>query len=327
MATFAPQTSGGPVEVSTADAIAMAAHGVLADTHGPLIRLDRSINASLLGTEPVVAIGADVIIDTDAELRQVVATVKAAPIASVALATLLRTTVGAPLATRFALESATYSTLQAGPEFAAWAQNRTAHSSRDTASAESELAVLVERLDNSAPGALHLPSTLTVTLNRPHHGNAIDNAVRDLLVLALTIAVLDKSIGHIELRGNGANFCTGGDLDTFATLNNPAEAHAIRLQRSPARQLAALGSRVHAFVHGKCVGSGVELAAFANSVSAAPNTTFGLPELSLGLVPGAGGTISIVDRIGAQRTAWMLFTQRSIDTSTALAWGLIDRVI
>jgi enoyl-CoA hydratase/carnithine racemase len=78
--------------------------------------------------------------------------------------------------------------------------------------------------------------------------------------------------------------------------------------------------------HGACVGAGVELAAFAGHVKATPDAFFQLPEVSMGLIPGAGGTVSITRRIGRQRTAWMALTGGRVDAATALEWGLIDDI-
>ncbi|CAB4833716.1 unannotated protein [freshwater metagenome] len=79
-------------------------------------------------------------------------------------------------------------------------------------------------------------------------------------------------------------------------------------------------------MHGACVGSGIELAAFASRVVAAPDAFFALPEGAMGLIPGAGGTVSIARRINKQRTAWLALSNQSIDAETALAWGLIDAI-
>ncbi len=308
-------------QISADEAISLAARGALADTYGTLLQLDRQIDPALLGPEPVVAIGADVLADDAETLQQIFATVHSSPNASAASCVLLRTTQSLDVAGRFALESATYSALQAGPEFARWRANRvrrepTQASNPPHESDAPEASVLTDRRGD----------VLHIQLNRPDHGNAVDVFLRDQLTEALSIALVDQSITSIQLTGSGPNFCTGGDLDVFDTFNSPGEAHIVRLQRSPARMLANTGTLTHAFVHGKCIGSGIELAAFAARVTATPDATFGLPELALGLVPGAGGTISIVDRIGTQRTAWLLLTQQRIDTQTALEWGLIDAV-
>jgi enoyl-CoA hydratase/carnithine racemase len=68
------------------------------------------------------------------------------------------------------------------------------------------------------------------------------------------------------------------------------------------------------------------MAAYCGWVLAHPDTVFGLPELSLGLLPGAGGTVSITRRIGRWRTAYLVLSGRRIDTATALRWGLIDEI-
>lgn len=70
----------------------------------------------------------------------------------------------------------------------------------------------------------------------------------------------------------------------------------------------------------------MELASFAANVTAAPDTGFQLPEVAMGLVPGAGGTVSIPRRIGGQRTALLGITGASVDAATALDWGLIDEI-
>ena len=70
----------------------------------------------------------------------------------------------------------------------------------------------------------------------------------------------------------------------------------------------------------------MELPAFAGHVVADPATTFALPEVSLGLVPGAGGTVSLPARIGRHRTALLALLGHPIDVPTALAWGLVDGV-
>jgi enoyl-CoA hydratase/carnithine racemase len=79
-------------------------------------------------------------------------------------------------------------------------------------------------------------------------------------------------------------------------------------------------------VHGPCVGAGVEIPAFAGRVIAAAGTTFTLPEVAMGLIPGAGGTVSIPRRVGRWRALYLAMTGRALDARTALSWGLIDRI-
>jgi enoyl-CoA hydratase/carnithine racemase len=167
---------------------------------------------------------------------------------------------------------------------------------------------------------------LRVTLQRPHVRNALSAAMRDALLDALAVAVLEPGL-RVELHGAGPAFCSGGDLDEFGTFADPASAHRLRLERSVARVLAGLAGRTTAHLHGHCAGSGIELPAFAGRVVAAADTTVRLPELALGLVPGAGGTVSLPARIGRHRTAWLALTGLPVDATTAHAWGLVDEVV
>jgi enoyl-CoA hydratase/carnithine racemase len=74
------------------------------------------------------------------------------------------------------------------------------------------------------------------------------------------------------------------------------------------------------------MGSGLEMAAFCGWIEAHGDSVFGLPELGLGLIPGAGGTVSVTRRIGRWRTAYLVLSGRTIDVDTALAWGLVDAI-
>jgi hypothetical protein len=247
------------------------------------------------------------------ELDAVLATVDANPHASTALALVLRGGGVRSLADGLQLESAVYGTLQAGPEFARWRASRPVKTSRP---AEEGPAVLVDRSGDA----------LDVVLNRPSVRNALDARMRDDLVAALAIAAHDPSIAQVHLHGAGPAFCAGGDLDEFGTRPDPATAHLVRMTRSPARALAGLAERVVAHLHGACMGSGIELPAFAARIVGRPDTVIALPEVRLGLIPGAGGTVSLPRRIGRHRTAQLALTGHHIDAPTAHAWGLIDQI-
>jgi enoyl-CoA hydratase/carnithine racemase len=88
--------------------------------------------------------------------------------------------------------------------------------------------------------------------------------------------------------------------------------------------LADCADRLRFEVHGACVGAGAELPAFAARVEAAQDAYFQLPEVGMGLIPGAGGTVSLPRRIGRQRTARFALTGERIDAATAQRWGLVD---
>ena len=181
-------------------------------------------------------------------------------------------------------ESAAYSVLQSGPEFAAW---RGAHAARVEEAASGPRVQVVRDGD-----------VLSITMTRPDRLNALDAAMRDGLVEAFTLAAAAPDIARVELRGEGRAFCAGGDLDEFGSRSDPATAHLIRLERSIGRMIFELDKPTVTYLHGACMGSGIELAAFTDWVVAAPDTQIALPEIGLGLVPGAGGTVSLTRRIG-----------------------------
>lgn len=237
---------------------------------------------------------------------QVDAAVRAAPRAAVTLGRLLRSTAVLPVADALAAESAAYSMLLAAPEFGAWLARRGAPRP-------------------SRPGRVTLArdgDVVTVTVDRPERRNAIDTATRDALVDAL--ALLADPAVLVELRGRGPAFGAGGDLDEFGSAPDVGTAHLVRLEQSVGRLIARHQERVTAFVHGACYGAGCEIPAFAGRVVAAGDSRFALPELGLGLIPGAGGTVSVTRRIGRWRTAWMALTGEALEVARALSWGLAD---
>jgi enoyl-CoA hydratase/carnithine racemase len=262
------------------------------------------------GSAPALAAFVDVMPAAD-ELDDVLAVVERAPIAATAFVLLLRASERRTVDEGLVAESATYSLLQAGPEFAAWRAGRP----RRATVVDSGSPLIVTREGD----------VLSVRFHRPAVHNAYDAATRDALVEALQLALIDPDL-RVALAGDGPSFCSGGDLDEFGTRADPASAHAVRLARSAARLLARVGERVEVHVHGACMGSGIELAAFARRVVADPGTRIALPEVGLGLIPGAGGTVSLPRRIGRHRTALLGLRSRPIDAATALAWGLVDAV-
>jgi len=250
--------------------------------------------------------------DLAAEVARLRAAVEARPAAAAALAQVLRLSLKLGFDEALVVESLAFSTLLAGEAFAAWRAGRP----------------VVPPADLEAPrvAVTHEGGELSIRMTRPAARNAVDAAMRDALCEALGIALLDPDPPAVGLSGAGAACSVGGDLDEFGQASDVANAHLIRTLRSPTRLIHALGGRATAVVQGAAVGSGVEMAAAAGRVVARPRTFFSLPELELGLIPGAGGTVSIPRRIGRRRTCWWALSGRRLDTATALAWGLVDAV-
>jgi enoyl-CoA hydratase len=301
--------------LATASAVGRSAEAIarLAALACPTIGLVAagSVAPGAVGMDPLRA-AVDVVVEGEEELSEVVAAIVAAPFAAATLAQVLRATATLDVAAGLAVESMAYATLQAGPEHARWLRERGAPRSAIDSHAS---AVRVARGGKD----------LVVTLARPDRHNAFSARMRDDLAAALGLAIAEPDCA-VVLRGEGPSFCSGGDLDEFGTRSDPATAHLIRATRSPARLLAEIGRRTRAELHGACIGAGIELAAWAATVVARPDTFVRLPEVAMGLVPGAGGTVSLPRRIGRQRTALLALTGRRIDATTAREWGLVDRV-
>jgi enoyl-CoA hydratase/carnithine racemase len=250
----------------------------------------------------------------DAALDDLTARVEKWPIAAATCDDVLRSVDPAgPALSGVVTESLAYSTLQAGPEFARWLAARGPAVMPDIADP-----VLAHRDGD----------TLRIAFNRPRRHNAFSTDARAALLEALAVAQFDPSVDEVVLTGNGQSFCSGGDLAEFGKFTDPASAHLARTRYSPALALDAVTSRLgaacRAEVHGQVLGSGLEMAAFCGRIEAAGDSVFGLPELSLGLIPGAGGTVSVTRRIGRWRTAYLVLSGRTIAPDDALAWGLVD---
>ena len=283
-------------------------------------RLPANATSALTGL-PVVSIGVappgsasafDVLVDDVDAAGAVVDGVTTNPIAAVTCCQLLRQAPPSSTDAGLLAESTTYGTLQSGPEFARWMAGR----DRRVKPIEDRPPVRVETS----------PNEVVLTLNQPRQRNAWSAAMRDALVESLRALTADGDDRPIRLKGAGPAFCSGGDLTEFGMVDNPATAHLIRSSANPAPWLDRLADRLTVVVQGPTVGAGVELAAFAHRVEAIDGATFRLPEVSMGLVPGAGGTVSVPRRIGRQRTAWLCLTGKAIDALTALSWGLADEI-
>lgn len=291
----------------------------------------RAVTVALIGDEPSIATaelaeGFDIVLaapgasgaavetdDPTAALDALATATASNPQAAVAVVELLRIGAFDRVPQGLVLESLTYSMLQAGPEFRAWLHHRGPKVVPD----DLEPPVLVTRTGTA----------MEITLNRPTRANAFVAPMRDGLVEALRAAAADPSVEGVILRGAGASFCSGGDLAEFGSTPDPATGHATRVTRSPAWWIDHLSRDVRVHLHGSCIGAGIEVPAFAGMVLAAEDTRIRLPEVAMGLVPGAGGTVSIPRRIGRHRTAWLAVTGTEIDAGTALRWGLVDRLV
>jgi enoyl-CoA hydratase len=253
----------------------------------------------------------DAVVEPPVSIEALIRQTSLAPRAAAVAIQLLRSTENLPAERALPLESFCYGLLQGSAEHSAWLASRVAVA------------------PPGPPGRLDVErrnSELHLTLDRPLMRNTIDRALRDQLFDAVTVAVLDRDIKVVKLRALGACFSMGADLGEFGTTRDPATAHLIRSRTLPALVLAARAEILDVHVQGGCVGAGLEMAAFAGRLTATPDAWFQLPELAMGLIPGAGGCVSVPRRIGRQRAALMILSGRRINAATALRWGLIDAI-
>lgn len=260
--------------------------------------------------------GFDLCVSTLEEAERLTAIVEANPVASTILMQALRIIEIVPPQRGLVIESLAFATLQQGDEFKRWLRARPVPPCQPHPVATDAPPVLTERRGRE----------LTITLNRPENRNAIDTEMRDALFDAFSLAAMEQELERVHVRGAGDSFSIGGALGDFGKVDNGASGHVIRTVRLPARMLADHGRRYHFHLKGACVGAGVEIAAFGGFVSATPTTFLRLPEISMGLIPGAGGCVSVTRRIGRQAAAWMMLTGARISARTALKWGLIDAI-
>ncbi|MBK0351312.1 2,3-dehydroadipyl-CoA hydratase [Leclercia adecarboxylata] len=165
---------------------------------------------------------------------------------------------------------------------------------------------------------------LHLTLNRPAARNALNNALLSELAATLEAAASDCEISVCVIAGNERFFAAGADLNEMAEKDLAATLNDIRPQ---------LWARINAFnkpliaaVNGYALGAGCELALLCDLVIAGENARFGLPEITLGIMPGAGGTQRLIRSVGKSLASKMVLTGESITARQALAAGLVSDV-
>ena len=167
-----------------------------------------------------------------------------------------------------------------------------------------------------------------ITVSRPEKMNALNREVLAELDAALAAAAAEPAVRVLVLTGAGDKaFVAGADIAELAGLT-PAEAEALaaRGQRLFSA-IEGMAKPVIAAVNGFALGGGCELALACHLRIAAATARFGQPEVRLGLIPGYGGTQRLPRLVGPGRALELLVTGAMVDAATALAWGLVNRVV
>ena len=169
---------------------------------------------------------------------------------------------------------------------------------------------------------------VTVTLNRPEQHNAMNTAMGEDLLACFTALASDPDVRVVILTGGGDRaFCAGGDLKERNGMTDEAwraqhvifEQAAMRLLRCPVPVIAA--------VEGFALAGGCELAILSDFIVAGDTAVFGVPETTLGIFPGIGGTQILPRVLGAPLAKELIFTGRRMKADEARATGLVNHLV
>jgi enoyl-CoA hydratase/carnithine racemase len=167
-----------------------------------------------------------------------------------------------------------------------------------------------------------------VTLNRPEVLNAINMEMRDQL-WEITHAVRDDpDVRAVIIKGAGDRaFSAGADISEFGTAPSYAEARRARRERDLWGFMLSLDKLLIAAIHGYALGAGIELPMCCDIRIASDDARLGLPEVSLGYIPSAGGTQTLPRHVPPGVAMQMILTGDPIDAATAYRHGLVQRVV
>jgi len=163
-----------------------------------------------------------------------------------------------------------------------------------------------------------------VTINRPNKLNALNKQVKSELADVLTKLDKDPQVDIIILTGAGdKSFIAGDDIAEF-----PSRTQAdFKPFQELTLQIESLKKPVIAAINGYALGGGCEIALACDFRIASTLSKFGLPEINLGIIPGAGGTQRLPKLIGKSRALELIMTGEPIDATTAKQIGLIDKLV
>ena len=165
-----------------------------------------------------------------------------------------------------------------------------------------------------------------ITLNRPEAMNSISSAMAAELTRACAELAAAPEVRVVVFGAAGERaFCAGADLKERAGMTDADIMRQRHVIRAVFGALLALPQPAIAAVHGFALGGGCELALSCDLVVADETATFGLPEVTVGLVPGGGGTQLALRRLGPGRAADLVLTGRKVGVDEAMRLGLVDR--
>lgn len=170
---------------------------------------------------------------------------------------------------------------------------------------------------------------LTISINREKKLNALNKATLEELHHSITNALKDDSIKGIILTGSGNTaFVAGADISEFANFNVQEAKNLAQDGQSKVFDVIQNASKpIIAAINGFALGGGLELALACHIRIASDSAKMGLPEVSLGLIPGYGGTQRLTQLIGKGRALEMILTAEMIDAKKAFLYGLVNHTV
>ena len=164
-----------------------------------------------------------------------------------------------------------------------------------------------------------------ITLNRPEARNALNNQLVHELMEALEAFDRDPEIGATVVAGGEKAFAAGADIKEMVALSVDGMRQSGFIQAFA--RLETLNKPVIAAVSGWALGGGCELALACDMIVASETARFGQPEISIGVIPGAGGTQRLTRRVGKAIAMEMILNNRVLTAAEALQLGLINRIV
>ncbi|HEU4540848.1 MAG TPA: enoyl-CoA hydratase-related protein [Jiangellaceae bacterium] len=188
-------------------------------------------------------------------------------------------------------------------------------------------------MGNAHPGALirrpdDASHVAELVLDRPEALNAISTALAESITAATAMLAADRTVRAIVLSSSAEKaFCVGADLKERHSFTDDDLGRQRPISRAAYTSVLDLPVPVVAAVHGFALGGGCELALACDLVVADESAVFGLPEVSVGVIPGGGGTQLLARRLGWGRAADLIFTARRVAAAEAYRLGLADRLV
>lgn len=173
----------------------------------------------------------------------------------------------------------------------------------------------------------HEKGIAVVVINRPEALNALNSALIGELRRKMADLDADESVRVVVLTGTGRAFVAGADISAMSEMT-PEEAHAFAQEGIELMSfMDKMGKPIIAAVNGYALGGGLELAMACDLRIAGDKAKLGLPEITLGVVPGYGGMQRLIQLAGYARAKAMVYTGAMIGADEALSFGLINKVV